>query len=174
MHVQEIDKIQGSAPHSVLVNGPHFLSMRNKEIYKTGVSLRYKKIFEYEPNYIGKNIVVLGSYSLIETNNILKMVNVLDDVIYKGHPLIESNHFLDLSNRSFRVTKNNIYDLFPETALVIGGASGSLVEAISCGVSVLVIGEKNKLVSNPMAQTGRGKMWDIAYNVKEVEAKVKN
>ena len=57
--------------------------------------------------------------------------------------------------------------------MVIGGASGSLVEAISCGVSVLVIGEKNKLVSNPMAQTGRGKMWDIAYNVKEVEAKVK-
>ena len=100
MHVQEIDKIQGRRQHSVLVNGPHFLSMRNKEIYKTGVSLRYKKIFEYEPNYIGKNIVVLGSYSLIETNNILKMVNVLDDVIYKGHPLIESNHFLDLSNRS--------------------------------------------------------------------------
>jgi hypothetical protein len=48
-----------------------------------------------------------------------------------------------------------------------------LVEAISCGFSVLVIGEKNKLVSNPMAEIGKGKMWDIAYNVSEVEVKAR-
>jgi len=173
MHVQEIDIIQGSAPNTVLVNGPHFIKMQNKATYKTGVSLRYKRIFQHQPKYIGKNIVVLGSYSAIETAHILKMVSALDDVLYKGHPLVDSSQFSDFMKDTFITTINNIYELFPKTALVIGGASGSLVEAISCGVSVLVIGEKNKLVSNPMAEIGKGKMWDIAYNVSEVEVKAR-
>ena len=56
-------------------------------------------------------------------------------------------------------------------ALIIGGASGSLAEAIACGVSVLVIANENELLTNPLAEVGKGKMWDIAYNKTDILVK---
>ena len=72
---------------------------------------------------------------------------------------------------NMKITNRNVYDLFPTTALVIGSASGSLAEAIACGVSVLVVGREDELLTNPLVDMGKGKMWDIAVNTFEVQTK---
>lgn len=168
MHIQDIDEEHGSAPNKVLVNGPHFLLERAKINYQIGVSLRYRDIFRYKPQYEGSKTLVLGSYSVKETVNILKMVVKLDRVLFKGHPLVNNQKISTFLNDRIKTTQTNIYDLFPQSALIIGGASGSLAEAMACGVSVLVIAKENELVTNPLAEIGKGKMWDIAYNSEDI------
>jgi hypothetical protein len=171
MHIQDIDEDHGSAPNKVLVNGAHYLLKRVKINYQVGVSLRYKDIFRYQPQYAGSKTLVLGSYSAKETTNILKMVVDLDGVLFKGHPLVDNQKFSTFLNDRITTTQTNIYDLFPQSALIIGGASGSLAEAIACGVSVLVIAKENELVTNPLTEIGKGKMWDIAYNSTDILVK---
>ena len=173
MHVQDIDEIQRSAPNRVLVNGVHYLLERQLVDYQLGVSLRYKDIFRYPPHLTGTKILLLGSYSVNETTHLLKMTGEVKGILFKGHPLVSKNKFLDVMSKNITLTDENIYNLFPKAALVVGSASGSLIEAISCGISILVVGRNNKLLTNPMAAKGKGKMWDIAYTPTEVETKIK-
>lgn len=172
MHVQDIDEEQGSAPSLVLVNGPQYVLERSKVNYQVGVSLRYDNVYRYRPRYDGSQVLVLGSYSLLETTNILKMVNGLDGAIFKSHPAVGNLQFSRFLNERIRAVDGNIYDLFPRCALVVGSASGSLVEAIACGVSVLLIARENELVTNPMSDVGKGKIWDLAYSSSEVTVKI--
>ena len=174
MHVQDIDEANGSAPNKVLVNGSHYLLERQKVDYQLGVSLRYQNIFEYQSQKLGFNIVLLGSYFINETMNMLELVCNIDSVIFKGHPAINIDVFQDAIGSNIKITSKNIYDLFPETALIIGSASGSLAEAIACGVSVVIVARENELITNPLADMGKGKMWDIAFNMAEVDQKMKN
>jgi hypothetical protein len=173
MHVQDIDEISDFAPNRVLVNGSHYLLKRKEVNYQLGASLRYQKLFEYKSQYLGSNIVLLGSYFIDETMNMLKLVSNFDAVLFKGHPAIDVDVYRDSMGENIKVINENIYDLFPKTALIIGSATGSLVEAIACGVSVVVVARKNELITNPLVDMGQGKMWDIAFNVTELEQKMK-
>ena len=173
MHVQNIDELNGSAPHRVLVNGSHYLLERKKVDYQLGVSLRYQNIFEYQSQNSGSNVVLLGSYLINETMSMLKLVSDLDAAIFKGHPAVDIDVFRDVMGENIKVTNENIYNLFPKAALIIGSATGSLAEAIACGVSVVVVARENELITNPLVDMGKGKMWDIAFNAIEVEQKIK-
>jgi hypothetical protein len=173
-HVQDIDEFNGSAPHKVLVNGSYYLLEREKVNYQLGVSLRYQKIFEYRSQNMGSSVVLLGSYFIDETMNLLKLVNNFDTVLFKGHPAIDVGIFRDIMGENIQVTNDSVYNLFPKAALIIGSATGALAEAIACGVSVVVVAaRKNELISNPLMDMGKGEMWDIAFNSIEVEQKIK-
>lgn len=173
MHVQDIDEISGFAPNKVFVNGSHYLLEREKVDYQLGVSLRYQKLFEYKSQNIGSNVVLLGSYFVDETINMLQLVSNFDAVLFKGHPAIDVAVFRDVMGENVKVINENIYDLFPKTALIIGSATGSLAEAIACGVSVVIVARKNELITNPLVDMGKEKMWDIAFNMIELEQKMK-
>tara|TARA_B110000008_G_C16848826_1_gene515937 strand:- start:389 stop:1030 length:642 start_codon:yes stop_codon:yes gene_type:complete len=174
MHVQDIDEVNGFAPNKVLVNGSHYLLERKKVDYQLGVSLRYQNIFSYQSQKVGSNIVLLGSYFINETMNMLELVSNIDSVIFKGHPAIDIDVFQDAIGSNIKVTNKNIYDLFPETALIIGSASGSLAEAVACGVSVIIVAKEYEIKTNPLADMGKGKIWDIAFNMNEVNHKIKH
>ena len=173
MHVQDIDEVNGSAPNKVLVNGSHYLLERERVDYQLGVSLRYQNIFEYQGQNVGSNIVLLGSYFIDETKKMLKLVSNFDAILFKGHPAIDVDIFRGIMGNNIKVTNENIYDLFPKTALIIGSATGSLAEAVACGVSVVVVAREHELITNPLVDMGKGKMWDIAFNMIEVEQKMK-
>ena len=61
-----------------------------------------------------------------------------------------------------------MYKLFKNTKLVIGTASGSSVEAVACGISVIIIASQNNLTANPLVEYGKGEIWDIAFSKDEV------
>ena len=103
----------------------------------------------------------------------LKSVGNFDIILFKGHPLIDVDIFRDVMGKNIKVINENIYDLFPKAALIIGSATGSLAEAIACGVSVIVVARENELITNPLVDMGKGEMWDIAFNAIEVEQKIK-
>jgi hypothetical protein len=64
--------------------------------------------------------------------------------------------------------------LFKNAKIVIGTASGTAVEALACEVSVVIIASKDNLTANPLIEVGKGKIWDIVYDIKDLEIVINN
>lgn len=166
--VYDIDDVHKSAPHKVLVNGKYYLKSREKVVYDLGVSFRYKNIFTFNREEEGENIVLLGSYIKNDTKYMLEIVAVFDSIIYKNHPAIDILDFGKLPENVV-VSSSNIYELFKNCKLIIGTASGTLLEAIACSKSVILIASQDNFTANPLVEFGKGKIWDIAFDKKEVK-----
>lgn len=165
--VDDIDYELLSSPHEVMVNGQHYLQDRKKVKYKKGVSFRYKKLFEFSGIKNESNILVLGSYIEDDTKNMLESVKMLGNVIFKPHPVSDLKRF-DKLQSNITVSKENIYKLFKETKIVISSTSGTALEAVACGISVIIVTKKDGFVANPLVQEGKGKIWDIAFSKDDI------
>jgi len=167
-YVDDIDFEQKTSFHDVLVNGDYYILDREKIKYKKGVSLRYKDVFSFSKTGTGKNILLLGSYVEKETRNMLYSVSSFENVFFKNHPIVDINRFKKLSS-NITVVNDNIYKLFENSELVIGTASGTSVEAVACGISVIIIASQENLTANPLVEYGKGKIWDIAFSKDDVK-----
>jgi hypothetical protein len=166
--ILEVDEIKGCAPHKVLVNGSHYLRAAKNVIYELGVSLRYSDIFKYVPKSRGDSILVLGSYHVEETRNLLRVARVIERYFFKGHPSIDNKKFRRELKRNTVYTDTSIYDLFDCTDTVIGSASGTLAEAVACGITVIIVARVDELIINPLVDVGKGKIWDIVFTREEL------
>jgi len=167
-YVDDLDYDMLSSPHKVLVNGKYYIQQREKVIYDTGVSLRYKKIFDFEGIKEEKNILLLGSYIENDTKYMLESVKDFENIIFKNHPAVDIKKF-GILPKNITVSNENIYKLFENAKLVIGTASGTCVEAVVCGISVIVIASQDNFTANPLVEMGKGKIWDIAFDKNEIK-----
>jgi hypothetical protein len=172
-YVHDIDFKQKTSYHEVLVNGPYYLQDKNHVKYKNGVSLRYKELFSYTPTEHGKNVVVLGSYIESDTRHMLSNLVSFDHVIFKNHPAVHLHKLGKLKNNILPVN-DDIYTLFKNARIVIATASGSAVEAVACGISVIIIASHDNLTANPLVEYGKGKIWDIAFSPADVKKMYNN
>ncbi len=164
--IDDIDVEQGTSFHHVLVNAKYYLLERKKVDYKIGVSLRYKNMFSFNKVLSKKDIILLGSH-LEETKYTLNCLPDFDRVLFKSHPSINMKSFLNLSNKIIPV-EDDIYTLFQNALIIITTASGTAVEAVACGIPVIIVASKNNLVGNPLVANGKGKVWDIAFSKDDV------
>ena len=166
-YVDDLDDDMLSAPHEIFVNGKYYIQNRERVKYSIGVSLRYKDIFRFKRQKDGEKILLLGSYIESDTKHMLESVKNFDNVIFKNHPVVDIKRFGELP-KNIIVSNHNMYKLFKNTKLVIGTASGSSVEAVACGISVIIIASQNNLTANPLVEYGKGEIWDIAFSKDEV------
>ena len=166
-HVDDLDDILNTAYHNVLVNGKYYILSRNKINYKEGVSLRYNNLFNFKTENKYHNILVLGSYFVEDTKYLLKCVKNIKNVIFKSHPAVRVED-LDIESHNIKLVNENIYELFKKSNIVISTASGTLIEAVSSGLSVIIIASQTNLTGNPLVDFGKGKIWDIAFSEDEV------
>jgi hypothetical protein len=164
-----IDHDMMTSPHQVFLNSKyHTIKNRNNIKYNTGVSLRYQNIFSFKGIKKEKNILVLGSYQVSDTRYLLESVKKFDEIIFKNHPAVDIKRVGNLF-RNISVTNKNIYDLFETSKIVIGtSSSGSNLEAVSCGVSVIIVASQENYTENPLVKIGQGKIWDLAFNRNEI------
>lgn len=166
-YVDDLDYDMLSSPHKILVNGKHYILNRKKIKYKTGVSLRYRDLFNFRGIKKKKNILLIGSYELSVTNFMLKAVKKFNNVIFKLHPVTNLKTYEKLPN-NIKTSRESIYKLFENSRLVITSTSGTAVEAITCGIPVIIIASQNNLTANPLVKKGRGKLWDIVFEFNEI------
>lgn len=166
--VYDIDFLNQSSFHTVLVNGKWYILDREYIDYRVGISLRYKDIFNYNISFTGNKTLLLGSYIEKDTKYMLDMVSSFANVLFKNHPAVNVNRLGELS-KNIEVVEDSIYELFKDTAVVIATASGTAVEAVACGISVIIIASKDNLTANPLVERGKGKIWDIAFSKDDVE-----
>ena len=167
VYVDDLDYEMLSSPHKVLVNGKYYIQDREKVKYNFGVSLRYKDIFNFQGIKKEKNILLLGSYIESDTKYMIESVKEFDNVIFKNHPAVDISKFGKLP-KNITVSNENIYKLFESTKLVIGTASGTAVEAVACGISVIIIASQDNLTSNPLVEYGKDKIWDISFSKNDI------
>ncbi len=164
----DIDYDMLSSPHKILVNGKYYLRNKKKIKYEAGVSLRYRDVFNFKGIKEEKNILVLGSYIENDTKFMLDSVKKFDDLIFKNHPVVNIEKFGKLTN-SIKISGKSIQELFESTKIVIvTSASGTAVEAVSCGIPVIIVASQYNLRANALVENGRGKIWDIAFNINEI------
>lgn len=167
-YVDDLDNEMLSSPHEVLVNGEYYLLNRNQVRYKNGVSLRYKDVFSFSKHTNGDNILLLGSYIESDTMNMLNSLGSFDRVLFKNHPAVDIRKFGKL-NTNILPVNDNLYSLFKNAGMVIGTASGSSLEAVACGISVIIIASQDNFTANPLVDYGKGKIWDIAFSSDDVK-----
>jgi hypothetical protein len=167
-YVDDLDNDILSAPHEVFVNVKYYIQDRKKIKYSIGVSLRYKDIFRFKRQENEGKILLLGSCIETDTKYMLDSVKGFDDVIFKNHPAVDINRLGELS-KNIIVSNDNIYKLFESTKLVIGTASGTAVEAVTCGISTIIIASQDNLTAPPLVEHGKGKIWDIAFQKEELK-----
>lgn len=165
--VDDLDYEMLSSPHRVFVNGKYYIEDRKKVKYDTGVSLRYKSIFEFKGIKEEKYVLLLGSYVESDTKYMLESVKNFENVIFKNHPAVDIKKF-GILPKNIMVSNENIYKLFENAKLVIGTASGTSVEAVACGISVIIIASQDNLTANPLVEYGEGEIWDIAFEMDEI------
>ena len=166
-YVSDLDYEILSSPHRVLVNGRYYLQARKKVKYSVGVSFRYKYIFSFSGIKEEKNILLLGSYLENDTKYMIDNMDKFNNVIFKNHPAVNIKNLGKLP-KNIVITEKNIYQLFETTKLVIGTASGTSVEAVACGISVIIIASQDNLTANPLVEYGKGKIWDMAFSKDEI------
>ncbi|MDP0562382.1 MAG: hypothetical protein QS721_08680 [Candidatus Endonucleobacter sp. (ex Gigantidas childressi)] len=79
------------------------------------------------------------------------------------------NHLI---KNNWRKISGDLYDYLKDSQIVITSASGTAVEAIAMGVSVILVGEKDSVISNPMMPLGKDKMWGISLSSEELPEKI--
>ena len=160
--VDDLDFDMLSSPHKVFTNGKYYLKEREKVKYDVGISLRYKDIFNFTGIKEEKQILILGSYVENDTKYMLESVNGLENIVFKNHPAVDLKKLGQIP-KGIELSSENIYKLFESTKIVIATASGTAVEAVACGVSVIIIASQDNLTANPLVDYGKGKIWDIAF-----------
>ena len=166
-YVDDTDFNMLSSPDKIIVNGKYYIRDLKKIIYETGVSLRYKSLFNFKGIIREKSILLLGSYVISDTKYLLNSVKKFDDIVFKNHPAINIKRLGNLPE-NIKISNEDVYKLLEDTKLVITTASGTAIEAVSCGVSVIIVSSQDNLTANPLIKKGQGKIWVIAFSANEI------
>ena len=169
-------------PDRLLVNGKTYkkrLEHLNTDTV-IGPSLRDKHVFQEKLPLHSRNCVSIclsylksEKYSVLN-QCILSTALIQKSVAIKYHPAdpeiaFRLNQFQVLSfPEKWVFTNNDISDVISSSALVITSESGTAVEAVACGTSVLIVANQSTFTSNPMIDIGRGTIWDIAFDPDEI------
>lgn len=174
MHITDIDVDLLITPHKTLLNGKYNYSNCDKHNFKKGVSFRYKDIFRFIDDY-NSDIIFLAllSHNVIESQNLLKTLEYVDRLKIKLHPASDENQFDDYVKSNWSYIYSDLYELFKKTKIVfVSSMSGTALEGVACGVSVVIIASSDRLNVNPLLDFGRGKIWDIAFDKNELQVKM--
>jgi hypothetical protein len=156
-------------PDTILVNGTHYLD-KNTEM-SVGPSMRYSRLFKteiVEPK--SEKILVLLSY-FHESNflilNLLQQLGSYAEEFFsiKMHPSTNLSEIKDFLPKNYEIAYDNIYDLFSNHGLVLGASTGAQVEAIACGLPVIVISENGKSTYSYLPDFCKGVLWEDSYDL---------
>jgi hypothetical protein len=174
MHITNIDESLLIVPHKTLLNGNYNYSSSNKHHFQNGVSLRYKNIFRFENSFNhNENSLVLLAQDVNKSKNLLKIIGDIDTLSIKLHPASNQEDFNQFLKVNWNYVNLNLYDLFKNTNIIfVSTMTGTALEAVACGISVIVVASPNSLKINPLVEYGYGKIWDIVDHQGDLKIKM--
>ena len=176
-HEDELDF--GVLPDKILANGPYYIQNGTRLNHVVGPSLRYAGIFAMDVNQTDRtNILILLPYFIKDAEKILKTLASAAmsrrKFFIKAHPATPLSRFKGLLPASAMIVRDDIFKLFRTTKILIGAASGTMIEAASVGIPVIAIKSHDGLdINNPMPEYGRGIIWDYALDAVSLNEQIK-
>ena len=199
-HPDDEEVALGLTPDRVLVNGPFFLPEASRQTYAPGPSLRYVDVYApFSPlcsrqdrlrESTGRTLLVLLPHDPEETRHVLAIALPLAvnrarerpvdrawNVIYRFHPAADSLAFRALLPPKPVIAgqslKASLEVVWRTGGAVLGSGSGSLAEAASLGVPVLVVAPVSgipELDFSCLPEYGKGILWENVRHPAEVNA----
>lgn len=163
----------GVVPDKILVNGPFYLYKDKRLNCAVCPSFRYRQLFETEMDFGSRNnLMVLLPMQDKEIINILKILKSVDwpaeEMLIRFHPATNRDKYEEMLPKKAKISEGNIYESFKTTKVVLGGSSGSLVEAVSLGIPAIVVRDTGYITHNYLSEYGKGVIWDWGQNVAEL------
>ena len=170
-----VDNTEAAAhkPDVILVNGPYYKHENIDTPCKTGHSLRYARLFDTHITPAGnKKTLVLLSFFEANARFVIELaihVEPPGKLMFKFHPGSPMTHLKTFIPVESVIIEGDLYDTFKETGLLIGSASGALVEAAALGIPVIVTSEEGMTGYSYFPDIGKGLLWELASNAKQVQ-----
>jgi hypothetical protein len=159
-------------PDKILVNGTGYQFESEHTQVNIGPSLRCAHLFNTEINPSeGTIILVLMPIWDDAVSNILRILCEIDwtmPVEIKFHPSTNRKILKTSLPKKSLVTDKNLPELLMRAQIVIGGGSGSQVEAAALGIPAIDIQVPNRFSYCCMPEMGRGILWDRATDAEGV------
>jgi len=169
----DVNEFNFHLPDKILVNGDYYKDNNHK--LEVGPSIRYSRLFEHEIlNISSGKILVLLSY-FMESNililNLLRKIESDPDIEFsiKLHPSTQLDSIIDLFPKKFTLVKENIYDLFSNHYLVLGASTGAQVEAVACGIPVVLVSNGEEIDYSYLPEFCKDILWDIAFDLESFQ-----
>jgi len=156
-------EVSGVAPDKIIVTGKHYVPSCSKYNYAS-LSIRFNNIFNIESSQSLNEILVLLPYSPDEAIYILRLISnpyfSRKNLIIKPHPTLDGRVYKDLIQSHWKVVDGDLYKFFESAKIVITSSSGTAIEAVSVGVSVILVGLPSNVPIDPMIELGKGIIWN--------------
>jgi hypothetical protein len=178
----------GVLPDELLVIGEAYVDDRRLECSKLLVSaapaFRMKHVLNFKKIIKKKNTIILAMpMSLVESSEIVNLSLLIDlpenlKFELKVHPTITIEEFKKIIpqsvNRKIEFKKQSLSNLLSKACLVITSASSSALDAVLCGVSVVILGSRTTYTNNPLDGIVSSKNWVVCYTSTELQNAIIN
>lgn len=179
MYLRDKDKKYNVVPDKILVCGPEYIPEKSQLNYAIGSPFRYRNIFiDININEYSNLLLVLLPYEQKESIKIIDFLKKSKlSKKYKIHLKMHPNFSKKKNFLNKRIFKSwKIVDKVNDIAkykLIITKSSGSILEYIAQGCSVIIIDDANPLTLNPLTSTiGKGINYDYANNPQQLSTKI--
>ena len=175
MRIAESEIEAQVTPDYILVNGPAFLHESGKFQYRLGPSLRYQWIYSGKDKVGAKSTCVIClSYFTLLSSELIGVCSA--SALLRGIPIPVRAHPAYAKNTrphlptTWYYTKQEVPQLLAAAAVLITSESGTALEAVAVGTSVIIIASQSSFTCNPLMDIGKGEIWDLAYDSLELDA----
>ena len=181
MYLRDNDEKYNVIPDKILVCGKEFIPKDSKLNYSVGSPFRYRDVHkEIIVKENSKRILILLPYEQNESFKIIDFLNksnISDN--YTLHYKIHPNYLDQYKNYQKKIQKNGtiIKDNFviSDYKLIITKSSGSIIEYIAQGCTVIVIYDNFPLSLNPLTSSfGLGINYDYVAKPQDLFVKIKS
>ena len=180
MYIRENDKKFNVLPDIILVTGKKYLPLSGSLEYRIGSPFRYRDVHnkDKQANTLDQVcILVMLPYEQIQSESILDFIYSskylrelkLDIKIHPDY-VHRKNFYMKRISKKWKIVDNNLD--FTKYNMLIAKSTGSIIEFIAKGFSVLVIDDDNPLALNPLEKHGRKIIWDYIKNSNEFSHKI--
>ena len=172
IHPDEEEINSGLVPEKIVVNGPYYLMKNSRISYQIGPSFRYKQLlyFDVSPKSSKHILAVLSAWESEIENAISFLIQFPKNIELhlKFHPSTDIQKYRNRLPDNIKIARNDLYECFKDSKLVLGRSTGALVEAISLGIPSIVL-DDNGICHDfiPSHTDGKGLIWDKASSVSE-------
>ena len=169
----------GTIPDVICVMNEALVSRKKKYCQDQKVvvapAFRFMNLMDYDSVVDSvKDIILLALPVHIDASRMIIQLclRMQKDFNYKFHiklhPTVTKKKFLievpEASDSRFKFVEDSLYDLFPHTAMLVSSDSSACFEAIYCGISVIIIGNRTGPTFSPLDGMVSSEYWDVCYD----------
>jgi len=170
-YINRSEAALGFAPDRLVVNGPHFRCESEPVPAVVGPALRYRPLFAHQPPAGRRHdILLLMPYGEKAARALLLAVGRLPEqrFLVRFHPAQTLEQWRAHLPANVSPASGELIESLARAKAAVGAESGSLLEAVACGVPVVNVDVEGKHSLGYLPDLGQGEVWFAARTPEDI------